>query len=363
MIWQEDARGDFPNPAEFLAHSGFEQLRMFVAGVAPRPPISYLTGMQPTEAGVGSSVFTMPATEWLLPPQGLIYGGPLAILADGPLGTAIQTGLPAATGYSTSELSLNLIRPVLAGGLLVARGRIVHLARNLGLSEVFIYDREGRLVAHGSSRCFLSPLGEFPPPEPLAPWYEPSFDTPHPYERPVEGELLPLETWESMSGLDILRAHIAGDLPGPPINALTGLHPVDASEGSATFEIPCTRWLCSPLGNVEGGVIALAADSALGAAVQTTVPAGGGYASIDLRVNFTRPVPPDGRSLTARARVIHRGRNIAVATAEVQNADGKTVAFAANSTAIVDHPVTAREASSVPDESALQAAMSEGSAT
>src|SRR5690349_22639780 len=122
------------------------------------PPISHLAGMQLTDAGVATASFAMPATRWLLSPQGVISCGTLAILADGPLGCAVHSALPAATGYATSELSLRLLRPARAGGTLVARGRLVHAGRSLALSDVQSVDGRGRLLADGSSLCFVRAL-------------------------------------------------------------------------------------------------------------------------------------------------------------------------------------------------------------
>jgi uncharacterized protein (TIGR00369 family) len=102
----------------------------------------------------------------------------------------------------------------------------------------------------------------------------------------------------------------------------------------STFTLPSTEWLCSPLGRVEGGVIAMLADSAIASSIQTTLPARTSYASIDLKVTFIRPVSPDGRELSARATVIHRGKTLATASAEVLNADGKQVATAVGSAMI-----------------------------
>ena len=85
-----------------------------------------LTGMELTEVGLGTSTFSMPASRWLLSPQGLISVGTLAILADAPLGCAVQSALPAMTAYATSELSLRLLRPARAGGTLVARVALAH---------------------------------------------------------------------------------------------------------------------------------------------------------------------------------------------------------------------------------------------
>jgi uncharacterized protein (TIGR00369 family) len=353
VIFEEEALGGATSPALFASLSGIDLMRVLIRGETTQPPIHYLTGMKPTEVGIGTSVFTMPVTDWLLPPQGLIYGGGLAVLADGPLGSAVHTALPAATPYTTHELSLSVLRPVARdAGTLIARGRLIHAGRSLGLSEVFVEDDAGRLIAHGSSRCFIFPSQGSPDPaDDVVPESEsvPLHSTP-PYQRPVEGEVLDPDVWQTRSGLDILQAQIARELPYPPIYYLTGAHPVDVSEGAATFAVPATRWLCAPHGNVEGGAIALLADSALAAAVQTTVPAGGGFASFDLKVVFLRGVRADGRDLTAAATVTNRGRSIATATAEVFDADGKKVAVAMGSSMIRATPVTASRPLSPVDE-------------
>jgi uncharacterized protein (TIGR00369 family) len=73
------------------------------------------------------------------------------------------------------------------------------------------------------------------------------------------------------------------------------------------------------------------ADSALQSAIQTTAPAGCAVASIDLKVNFLRPVPCDGRDLVSVGTVVHRGRSLVIANAEIVNASGKRVALATGS--------------------------------
>jgi uncharacterized protein (TIGR00369 family) len=192
------------------------------------------------------------------------------------------------------------------------------------------------LIAHGTSRCVIFPPVEVPADVPEFPRYEEELDGwVAPYERPALGTVLGQDVWGSRAGLDLLRAHIAGEQPPPPIHYLFGTAPTEASEGGCAFTMPATGWLTSPLGFVEGGVTACLGDFAIGGAVQTTVPAGTAFAPTDLRVQFIRPVPPDGRRLTARANVVHRGRGVAVARGEVTNADGKLVALTTGSAVIL----------------------------
>lgn len=115
-----------------------------VDGRIPMSPIGHLTGLRAKDGAVGAATFSMTATPWLVGSQGLIAGGTLAILADSPLAAAIGSALPPQTGIVTSELSLRILRPVRAGGGLVAYGTLVHGGRSLGLSHVRIIDTPTR---------------------------------------------------------------------------------------------------------------------------------------------------------------------------------------------------------------------------
>ncbi|HEX2088671.1 MAG TPA: PaaI family thioesterase [Actinomycetota bacterium] len=336
-IWKEPPRGGFANPA-LLSLSGLEQMRAFFRRLSPAPPIHHLTGMVPTEVGAGTATFTMPATGWLLSPPGFVQLGTLAILADGPLGCAIQTSLPPFTPYTTAELSMNYARPVTAdSGTLIARGRLIFGGRSLGLSDTVIEDGRGRVVAHGTSRCVIFPAIEMSAPaiSELGEVEEPVYDSPDPYLRPVEGQPLSQEVWDRLNGLEVMLGLMSGELPVPPISHLTGLRPIDASEGTCTFVLPASQWLCSPLARLEGGTIALLAETAIACAIQTTVPQRTSFAPLDLKVNFLRPVAPDGRDLVGRAEVVHRGRSIAVANAELLTQDEKRVALATGTAMIL----------------------------
>jgi uncharacterized protein (TIGR00369 family) len=330
-IWEEPVRGGYPDLQIFFGLSGLDQIRAFLARLAPKPPIGHLTGMRPTEVGPGMSTFEMPASGWLLSTPGWI-------LADGPLGSAVQTALPAATPYTTAEMSLTAFRPVgEESGTLTARGRLIHAGRSLGLSEVRIEDGSGDLVAHGTSRCFIfAPMAPPPDAPPDLPEVTPpEFDSPDPYERPPPGGVVPQDVWDRHTGLEVMRMHLSGELAPPPQHYLTGIRPTEADQGSATFVMPSTEWLCSPTRRPLGGAIALIAETALVAAVQTTLEPGASFAPFDLKVNFLRPVKADGRDLTARGTVVHRGKSLAVANSEVSNADGKLVAVAGGTSMIL----------------------------
>ena len=337
-VWREPARGAHPDPAVF-GLAGVEQLRAALAGYQPRAPLSYLTGLRLVEVGIGTAVFEMPLSGWLRAPQGGISIGPLAIAADAALGCAVQSGLPAATPFTTSELSLRMLAPAQPGTTVIARGELIHARRRIALSEVSLTDAHGRLLAHGSSLCFvlpqLDPVSEpptrleRPPPE--------RYETPDPWERAPQGDVVGQEVWDRLSGLEVMRGRLAGELgPTAPITQLTGLRLDAVSEGEAVFVMPATEWLTAPPpGRVQGGAVALLAETALSAAIQTTLPAKTALAPIDLKVNYLRPLSSDGREATAHGTVAHTGRRIAVAHAEVHDAEHKQVALATGSAMIL----------------------------
>ncbi len=342
-IWREPVRGFYGDPGQFLALSGLDSLRSALDGGGLPPPIGYLCGLRLSAVEPGSATFTMPVTDWLLFPQGVVSGATLSLLADAPLGCAVQTALPPATPFSTAEISFKFLRTVVPrSGTLTARGRLIHAGKTIAVSLVEVTDDAGRLLAVTSTRCAILPRIEAPwqlveqalkhPPRPT----EPAWPSPHPYQRPVEGEVLAQEIWDRMSGLEVLRALIAGELPAPPLRHLCGIAAVEADEGRTRWKMPASEWLCAPVkGRLYGGATALLAGTAIDTAIQTTVPAGAAFAPVDLKVYFLRPVSPDGRDLVAEGAVLHRGRSMAIGTSQVFDADGKKVAVATGSALIL----------------------------
>jgi len=334
--WQEPVRGGHPD-AQHWQLPGLEQLRRLVSRASPAPPLARLTGMQIVAADAGTAVFEMPLSGWLCAPQGAISIGALAIPADAAVGCAILADLPPATPFTTSELSLRLLEPVAPRGRLIARGKIIQVRRTIALAEVQLSDEQDRLLAHGSSLCFIQAQATPPPPQySERPPDDHPQASPDPFERPVQGEVIPAEAWRQHSGLDVLRAQLAGTLPAPPIHFLTGLSLTAASEREVSFALPATPWLCAPPpGRVQGGAVALLAEAALNSAIQGTLPAGTALAPIDLKVNYVRPLAADGRLATASGQLVHAGRRIAVAHAQVSDADGRVVALATGSAVLL----------------------------
>jgi uncharacterized protein (TIGR00369 family) len=133
------------------------------------------------------------------------------------------------------------------------------------------------------------------------------------WEDPVEGAARAA----GMSGLEALRAMMAGELPPPPIALLLGMGPVELSEGRAVFAAEPDERHYNPIGLVHGGLAATLLDSAMGCAVQTTLPAAAGYTTLELKVNFTRPITRETGRVLCEGEILHRGGRVATAEGRV----------------------------------------------
>jgi uncharacterized protein (TIGR00369 family) len=130
-----------------------------------------------------------------------------------------------------------------------------------------------------------------------------------------------------VTGLEVLRAIAAGELPGAPIAELLGLEPIEAKEGRMVFAAVPEHRHYNPIGTVHGGLAATLLDSAMGCAVHSTLPAGVGYTTLELKVNFTRPITSDTGRILCEGTIVHRGGRVATAEGRVfEEANGKLLA-------------------------------------
>jgi uncharacterized protein (TIGR00369 family) len=135
----------------------------------------------------------------------------------------------------------------------------------------------------------------------------------------------------SLAGIDHLNAIRLGELPPPPMASHFGFRIVDVSVGDVTFLCDPDESAYNPIGLVHGGLVCTVLDSVLGCAVQSTLPAGVGYTSIELKVNYLRPVHRDSGQLRAHGWITKPGRRVAFADADVRDLEGKVVASATGS--------------------------------
>jgi uncharacterized protein (TIGR00369 family) len=140
-----------------------------------------------------------------------------------------------------------------------------------------------------------------------------------------------LAVMPTVTGLEYLRRMIGGQLPPPPITVLMRMTLTEAEEGRVVFVCEPDESHYNPIGTVHGGLLCTLLDSSLGCAVQSTLPQGMGYTSIEINVNYLRPVYAHTGPLRCTATVTKPGRRVAFADGVVTDASGKTVATATGS--------------------------------
>ena len=144
----------------------------------------------------------------------------------------------------------------------------------------------------------------------------------------------------SMNGMDYVRAGLDGHLPPLPIERLLQFQLVSAEPGKAVFTCTPDESGYNSLGTVCGGVVCTLLDAAVGCAVHTTMPQGKGFTSLELKVNFLKPVRSSSGVLTATGTVVKSGSRAAFTEGIVTDASGTLVATATSTLLIIDFPKT-----------------------
>ncbi|MDV6374701.1 PaaI family thioesterase [Deinococcus arenicola] len=146
-----------------------------------------------------------------------------------------------------------------------------------------------------------------------------------------------------LSGLEYLRGMARGEFPPPPIGQTLGFtigSEDDVQEGKVTFRMRPEEFHYNPIGSVHGGVYATLLDSALGCAIQTMLPAGVAYTTLDLAVKYLRPLRLGMGEVCAVAEVVSVSRQVATANAQIIDDAGKVYATA-TTTCLVMRPAQA----------------------
>jgi uncharacterized protein (TIGR00369 family) len=338
-IWQERPAGGLAD-ASLRSRPWREVLRLIDDGGAPRPPVAHLCGRRLIALEEGRATLAIPASEWFCGPKGTVDSGMFAFLADMAHFHAVLSTLPAGAACTTAELSMTFLGdPPHPGGELTASSEVIYTDDSNALTVALVRGDQGQPVAHSTSRYFLFPPGTVKPRYVPAPAASVGSAAPDPVFRPYKRAFAPLDegALDRLSGLEILQAELVGERTLPPIDRLTGIRPVDASDGQAAFSVPAHGWLLQEIGTVFGGMIALLAKSATAGAVQSVASAGTRFTALDLKVNFLRAVEADGTELLAKGKVLHRGSRLVIANTKVTHG-GRAVAVATGTTSLSAPP-------------------------
>lgn len=140
------------------------------------------------------------------------------------------------------------------------------------------------------------------------------------------------------TGLEIMQAVLAGELPFATIAQTLDFLLMEVSPGRAVFQGQPSQRHLNPMGTIHGGWFATLLDSALGCAVHTLMPVGRGYTTAELSVNIVRALSPDIPRVRAEGVVLHCGRQLATAEARLTGPDGKLYAHATTTCLVFDLP-------------------------
>lgn len=161
-------------------------------------------------------------------------------------------------------------------------------------------------------------------------------DTPPPVFAQSPADLLSLDELKKMSGFDFLSGIADGRLPAPPICRPMNFRMVEVAEGRVAFEGRPTFDHYNPIGGVHGGWFGTLLDSCMACAVQSTLPVGAGYTTLEYRVNIVRPLFEGGETVRAEGLCLHAGRRTGIAEGKLVGCDsGKLYATGATTCLIM----------------------------
>ncbi len=136
--------------------SGLQMMQGMLRGELPHARMGKTLDFLPVEITEGRVVFQGAPRPDHMNPMGGIHGGWYASLLDSAMGCAVHTLLPAGRGYTTAELSINIVRAIGDKAPRVrAEARVLHCGRQLATAEARLVGPDGTLYAHGTTTCLV----------------------------------------------------------------------------------------------------------------------------------------------------------------------------------------------------------------
>ena len=135
---------------------------------------------------------------------------------------------------------------------------------------------------------------------------------------------------KTMSGIEYLRAIAAHEIPGPPIAGLIDLRFENIEPGAVTLTAMMREAHYNIVGTVHGGIATTLLDTAMGCATFSLCPAGFGFTTLELKVNFVRPMTAATGSVRCTGTIVHPGTRIVTSEARISDGAGKLIAHASS---------------------------------
>jgi uncharacterized protein (TIGR00369 family) len=148
--------------------------------------------------------------------------------------------------------------------------------------------------------------------------------------------MITAQAMATMSGIDFLRAIKDGKIPAAPVLSLIGFRLVEVDVGRVVFEFDPAEYQYNPAGTVHGGVACAVLDSAAACAVHSTLPAGMALTTLEVKINYVRPIKSETGPMRCEGTLIHKGSRTAVAEARMLDANGLLYAYAVSTCLIFE---------------------------
>ena len=148
-------------PEQLAGKTGLQQMQAMLSGGMPYPHIAETLDFSLVDIEAGKAVFQGTPQLMHYNPMGTVHGGWYATLLDSAVGCAIHTMMPVGRGYTTAELSVNIVRAAShKTGPLRAIGTVIHCGKQLATAEGRIVGPDGKLYAHATTTCLVFELAQ-----------------------------------------------------------------------------------------------------------------------------------------------------------------------------------------------------------
>jgi uncharacterized protein (TIGR00369 family) len=143
-------------PDQIAGKSGLELMQAMLRGELPSPSIAHTLDFVLVRAEYGHAIFQGRPGAAHMNPLGTVHGGWFATLLDSAMGCSVHTRLTPGQGYTTAEMSVNIVRALTPRVARVrAEGRVIHCGRQLATAEARLVGPDGTLYAHATTTCLV----------------------------------------------------------------------------------------------------------------------------------------------------------------------------------------------------------------
>lgn len=153
------------------------------------------------------------------------------------------------------------------------------------------------------------------------------------WQNPLDGAHKAMQ----MSGMEYLEAMNRGEIALPPLVHTLDFKVVATNPGEVVFAFTPQEFHYNPIGSVHGGVISAILDSAMGCALHTLLPAGSGYTTVELKVNFIKGITIKTGEVRAIGKVISKGNRTALTEATLVDGNNTLLAHSTSTCLLLTH--------------------------